>query len=213
VDTAAAAHRFRMAVWSAILSVVMGSFFVIVAYQQGWNVGVALLVGLPVVALVTYLLMGVFTNAAASTASASVYGARQGATPPVPQYSLAESLKMRGDYAAARGEFEQLFRAHPTDAEPAARLARLWRDDMNDAAEAAIWFRRALQVPGLPAGQALLLLRELVEVHVHRLGNPRPAFADLARVARTMPDTPAGSWAARELARLKADIPRDEDNV
>jgi len=213
VDTATQAQHLRGCAWAGYLGILMGFVFAAVAYARGWNVLVAYALGWVVGTALAFFAGNAAANRAAGFGSSIYAGGRKGATPPVRQYSLAESLRVRGDYMGARAEFERLIRDDPHDHEPAARLARLWRDDLNEAAEAAVWFRRALQVPGLPAGQALLLLRELVEVHVHRLGDPRPAFADLARVARTMPDTPAGSWAAGELARLKADLPRDEDTV
>ncbi|MEX0893678.1 MAG: hypothetical protein WEB88_16045 [Gemmatimonadota bacterium] len=213
VDTATQAQHLRGCAWAGYLGILMGFVFAAVAYARGWNVLVAYALGWAVGTALAFFAGNAAANRAAGFGSTIYAGGRPGATPPVRQYSLAESLKVRGNYSAARAEFERLIREDPRDYEPAARLARLWRDELNEAAEAAVWFRRALHTPGLPAGQALLLLRELVEVHVHRLGDPRPAFAELARLARTMPDTPAGSWAAGELARLKADLPRDEDTV
>lgn len=211
VDTAEQAHRFRALVWTGaggIMGAFVGGF---VANGLGFPILIGILVGLAGGWALLYASVVGFSEGAGTFAGVMAGGGRAGAIKAVRQYSLPESLAMRGDYAGARQEYERLAALYPDDSELPARLARLWRDEENRPEEAAAWFRRALAVPGLGEGQALLLLRELVEVQVHRLDAPRRAFPDLARVARTREGTPAGAWAAAELRRLKEAYPLSAD--
>ena len=214
VDTANQAQNIRGCAWAGYMGILMGFVFVAAGYMAGvsgvWYLPLYALGW--VVGTAGAFFVGNWSVSAIASGFSTLYGGRN-SIKPVRHYSLAESLKVRGDYVAARSEYERLFAADPSDHEPAARIARLWRDELNAPEEAAAWFRQALQVPGLPPGQALLLLRELVEVQVHRMGQPRRALPDLARVARTLPDTPAGTWAAAELARIKAEHPPVEDET
>jgi hypothetical protein len=99
--------------------------------------------------------------------------------------------------------FEQAIGEDPTDGQPYLRIARLKRDKMKDAEEAAVWFKRALSEATLSSGAHRLTLRELVELYEHRLGTPAKATPLLARMADAHAGTQDGEWAADELARIK----------
>src|SRR5690606_6078482 len=92
---------------------------------------------------------------------------------------------------------------YPEDVDPKVRLARLYRDALQQPEDAVVWFRRALGTPALEAGVEQGVLRELIEVYTHRLRRPREAAPWLARLAAQHAATPHGARAKRELAELK----------
>lgn len=124
-------------------------------------------------------------------------------TPSKREYSLAESLIVRGRFFDAADELQRCAEAYPEDVEPKVRLARLYRDELQQPEDAVVWFRRALGTPLVDAGVEQSVLRELVEVYTHRLRRPREAAPWLARLAAQHAATPHGAWAKRELAELK----------
>ncbi len=73
------------------------------------------------------------------------------------------------------------------------------------------WFRRAQRDARPAAGEALRIHRELAEIFLYVLREPRRAAPDLARLAEGYSHTPDGQWAARELAELKAEMARERE--
>lgn len=123
-------------------------------------------------------------------------------TPRKAEHSHAQSLAVRGAYSEAVDAYELLVVEHPKDSEPYIQLARLLRDHLDDLERAVRWFRRALRDSEVSSGKEILILREIVEIYTHRLGEPARAGPYLARIAEKYPDTPDGQWAERELQEL-----------
>lgn len=56
-----------------------------------------------------------------------------------------------------------------------------------------------------------LVRREIAELFIQRLGEPRKAASDLAKLDESRAGTPDGNWARQELARIKT-MMADEEN-
>lgn len=121
-------------------------------------------------------------------------------------YSRAEALVVRGEYEAAILAYEEAIRDAPRDGEAYLRIARIFRDHVKRPEEALLWYQRGLEEAGFSRGQEILTRREMAELFIHHLQEPRRAAPDLARLAEEYPDTVAGKWAGEELARVKREI-------
>jgi tetratricopeptide (TPR) repeat protein len=139
-----------------------------------------------------------------------VYMPSGSSTPRRREYSRAEALLVRGEYEGAIIAFETAILEDPTDPEPYLRIARLYRDRLEAPEEALQWFRRGLEEAEVSDGQEVLVRREMAELMINRLGEPRRAAPELARLAETFPDTGAGRWAREELAKIKEEMAREE---
>lgn len=139
------------------------------------------------------------------------YTTRVGATTPhQPDYSRAQALASQGHYRDAIGAYEIAAAEAGGDPQPYLAIARICRDALGDPEEAAAWFRRARRDGHLDRGQELLIAQELVELYRAKLGDPRRAIPELARIVQLAPGTPSATAAADELAALRERV-RAED--
>ncbi|MBI4409729.1 MAG: tetratricopeptide repeat protein [Gemmatimonadetes bacterium] len=138
--------------------------------------------------------------------SGRIYLGGSGSTPPKREYSLPESLVVRGQFEAALRAYEECVAEDPTDAEPYLRSARIYRDRLNRPEDAIAAFRRAIELPGIAPGQEILAWRELIDVHLLRTSEPTRALPDLARLAAKFPQDPQGQWAKQRLRELKEQL-------
>lgn len=130
-------------------------------------------------------------------------------TPPRKEHSYAESLVARGEHEEAVTAFELAVVEDPADPTPYLRIARIYRDHLDRPDDAVRWFRRALSESSASAGVATLARKELVELYIHRTGQPARAAPELARMAEELTGTADGAWAARTLREVKERM-RDE---
>lgn len=144
--------------------------------------------------------------AAGGAVGSSLYMPSGSSTPGARQYSLADTLAVRGRFFDAAAELQRCVEAYPDDVEPKLRLARLYRDQLQQPEDAVEWFRRILASAELPPTTEQAVTRELIEVYTHRLRRPRAAAPWLARLADRYPDTASGVWAKRELAEIKREM-------
>lgn len=193
VDRAEQALQLKIAVYS-LPGFILG---LIAGLRAGHPLLGSLLGGLFVGGMVFLLVRG------AGRFASGLHNPSGNTTPHTPEYSVAESLVARGRYREAVNAFEEVLAAEPTAAVPFLRIARIHRDHLGEMDESARWFRRALREADLGAGQALLARKELVELYVHRMGQPERAAPELARMAEELQGRPEGEWAARELAEVK----------
>jgi hypothetical protein len=70
------------------------------------------------------------------------------------------------------------------------------------------WFREAVTRGDEQVDVAAT--REIIEIFTHRLGTPRRALRDLARIVDSHPGTPAAEWARRERDTIRS-MMREED--
>jgi tetratricopeptide (TPR) repeat protein len=133
-----------------------------------------------------------------------------GASTPVKRgYSRAEALVAGGHYAEAALVYEVAVAEDPEDAEPYIRLARLFRDAMDQPEEAASWFKRARHEASIGTRQELVVTQELIELYLHKAGSPQRALPELARLIDRFPESPAAAAARAELAQLRRTVVQD----
>jgi len=89
----------------------------------------------------------------------------------------------------------------------ALRLARVYRDHLNDHERSISWFRNAANRTGCDAPTEIGALRELIEVYTHRMREPARALPDLARLASKHGGTTSGEWARKQIADIKKEMP------
>lgn len=143
-----------------------------------------------------------FTERMGGTARV-LYNPSGSSTPRQRDYSYAKSLAARGAYREAIQAYEEALAEEPLNPAPYLAISRILRDDLEEYQQAARWLRRTRREAELDRGQEILVARELVELYRHRVGEPRKAAPELARLAESFPDTREGEWAARELRELK----------
>ena len=124
------------------------------------------------------------------------------------EYSLADSLIARGRFDDAIEELERAAAQYAGDPEPALRLARLLRDRKRPE-DAIVWYRTAL-ARSTDAGVEIAATREIIEIHTHVLREPTRALPHLARLASRHADSPAGTWARREMADIRSAMKEEE---
>jgi hypothetical protein len=127
-------------------------------------------------------------------------------TPRKREFSRAGALEVRGDMEGAVREYGLAILEAPEDPEPFLRIARIHRDEMKDPESAVRWFRRAQRESRLSPGEAIRVHREVSEIFLYVLKEPRRAAPELAQLAEAYPGTLDGQWAARELALIKAEM-------
>jgi tetratricopeptide (TPR) repeat protein len=136
----------------------------------------------------------------AGRAAATLYA---GGSHPMPsQFSLAESLIVRGHLDQAAAELRRAADAEPDLAAPRIRLARLLRDRLRRPDEALQWFRAALASRDVDDGAALLLAHEVVDL-CRASGSARRALPTLAKVAAERPDTHIAVWAQETMQVIR----------
>jgi tetratricopeptide (TPR) repeat protein len=158
--------------------------------------------------LIWLVVVGV--TALAGRGASGIYMPTGVSTPRKREYSRAEALLVRGDREAAIAEYEAAIAADPSDPEPYLRVARILRDQLKRPADAIPWFRRAVREARPSPGLERRALREVAEIYLHHLREPRKAAPELARLAEAFPATPDGRWAREELGRVKEEMARQE---
>lgn len=200
-DAAEGVTRLR-AITNGLFGAALGALLGFFLTQKGapvWVVPICVAVG-----WVTVSLGALWIVSSAGSAVSTLYTPSGTATPHRKEHSRAEALVARGMYQEAVDALELAVGDDPGDPGPYLRIARIHRDHLGKPEEAARWFRRALREATLPAGQAFLTRRELVELYAHRMGAPEKALPELARMAEELAGTPEGEWAAAELREIKA---------
>ena len=167
-----------------------------------WGTGLVWLLAVAGFAMtfVTPLVVATLGGGAAS----KLYNPSGGSTSRKREYSHAESLAARGLYDDAVAAFEVAIAADPTDPTPHLRVARIHRDRSRRYEESARWFKSALERTEPGSALALLVTKELVELHTGKLAAPARVAPLLARLGEERAGTAEGEWAAEELRQLKA---------
>lgn len=198
-DRSALAISLMAGLLGLILGTALAVFLKVTGKAPDWVVILCPFLGAAFVTGLTLLV----THKAAGAASA-FYNPSGRSTPHKREYSQAESLVARGLYLDAVTAFELAVVDDPTDPTPYLRVARIYRDHLDEMDDAARWFRRALREADVPRGMAMLARKELVELYTHRMGAPEKALPELARMAHELAGTPEGEWAEAELKDIKS---------
>lgn len=200
VDAAGRAQAIHAMGWSLFGGVPLG-------------IALGLLLGVPLLGLfLGPVLMYLVVSAVAGVAgrgAGKVYMPSGSSTPRKKEYSRAMALEVQGQLFEAVKAYEMEVLDNPADPEPYLRIARLQRDSIRDPGAAAHWFKRAQREAVLSPGQTIRTHRELAELFIHTLKEPRKAAPELARLAELFPNTQDGGWAARTLAELKEEMARE----
>lgn len=202
-DSAEIAFRSRAAGYALIVGAV-GAAVGMVVFQA---LLLGLLAGAGVAAIVYFGSLWIAERS--GRAAASIYHPSGSSTPAVREYSFPDSLVVRGHIAEAVVEYQRLSTEFPADPEPQLRRARVLRDHVRDYGEAAAAFRAVLTIGTLKPETELAVLRELVELHVHKDKDPPRALPYLARIAQKFADTTTGRWAREEMATIKQTMQRE----
>ena len=209
VDQAARSQLLRVFFGSLVGLVLGGVAGVLGMVARDWGLLRALFVTAATWAVA--FILPVALAGLGGAAARQIYSPSGRSTPSKRGYSHAESLVARGLYQEAIDAFEVAIAEDPSDPTPYLRIARVYRDQLRRFEDAARWFRRALRDATVPAGVAHLTNRELVELYVAKLGDPRRAAPLLARVAEERAGTPEGDWATEQLAQVKVWIAAEKD--
>lgn len=196
--------RLRVLGWSivgAFLGFLLGVFLSVTRDVSGWVILLTTLVGWAMSYVGPLLILEM-----AGRAGATLYAPSGRSTPRKKEYSLAESLVVRGLYDEAAAAFQEAIDDDPQDWEPYLRIARMKRDRTSDAEGAANWFKRALSQDLMPSGVRLLVLKEYVELCGGRLGEPERAAPVLARIADEEEGSALGRWSAGALSDIRRTI-------
>jgi predicted Zn-dependent protease len=174
----------------------------------GWFAGFGLLFGFFVGAVVTYLIVSIVVER-----TGAVFGMvhnPQGETAPLqPRYSRAEALVQQGKFQEAIDTYLVSQTDRPDDPEPFMRIARICRDKLQRHDEAVFWFKQARSEAQANKAMELLIAREIMEVYA-KMGEPRRAIPELARLLERFPDDPSVAWAKQEMNALrKVTAPED----
>jgi tetratricopeptide (TPR) repeat protein len=200
-NSAEIALRIRAAALSmVVLGLCIGGGVVIHAYT-GASMWLAVIAGCTAATIV--YASALYFSERGGRIGASLFSPDSHSTPPVRQYSLADSLVARGKFDEACEAYELLAQDYPDDPEPRIRLARLLRDQLQQPEAAADWFRKVIAVKNLDAATDIAVHKEISELYMHRLHAPRRALPYLAKLSSNHPDHPFGKWARDELVEIK----------
>jgi hypothetical protein len=120
-------------------------------------------------------------------------------------FSLEDSLVIRGDIAAALELYERGIRERPGDVEVRIRAADLCQGKGANAPRAAELWREVQRHPAVLPEKMLYATHRLVDLYVGPLREPGRALVELRRIIDTFPDSTSARHAREALARLKAE--------
>ncbi|UCG87201.1 MAG: hypothetical protein JSW71_01250 [Gemmatimonadota bacterium] len=194
VDSAQRARLFQAAAWSLAGGAIgaMGGKLIGVGAIAGFVVGFA---------------VSFFVALAIAESAGKLFGTIHNpsgrSTPVVREYSYPESLAIRGRYEDAIDAYQVCCADYPEDPEPYVRIGRIYRDGLAQYDEALLWFKRARTEANIDRGRELLVTQEIIEIYSRKLGQPRRAIPELARIVDRFPGDPAADVARREMRRLR----------
>ena len=120
-----------------------------------------------------------------------------------PDYSLAESLAVRGDIAGAQRLLEAAITADPHDPTTYRMLARILRVEGREYEGAVAVLQRALKDARLDGVTHEAVMREVAELHLHFLDAPGRAATLLAKYISEKQSTHDVKWARDMLKAAK----------
>ena len=204
VDAAGRAQRLHALAWSVYGGIPLGAGIGLAIH----NLVLGIVVGPVIIFGLVVGLAGV-----AGRGAGVLYNPSGRSTPRRQEFSRARSLEVRGEYEEALRAYEVAIMEAPLQAEPYLCIARLYRDELKDPGAAVDWFRKAQREARPSAGESVRVHRELAEIFLHVLREPRRAAPELARLAEGYPTTADGRWAATELALIKEELAREHGGL
>ena len=132
-----------------------------------------------------------------------------GSAPYAKQYSLQESLAVRGDTAGAIASYEDLISGDPADLEARIRVAELHAGKGNNPQRAAECFREARRVEGIPPERDLYISNRLIDLLRGPLRDEGRALVELRRMVQLHPSSRDAVYAREAIAKLKVESIKD----
>jgi hypothetical protein len=120
-------------------------------------------------------------------------------------FSLEDSLVIRGDIAAALELYERGIRERPADVEVRIRAADLCQGKGAKPQRAADLWRDVQRHPAVLPERMLYATHRLVDLYIGPLKEPGRALVELRRIIDTFPNSTSARHARDALARLKAE--------
>ena len=121
------------------------------------------------------------------------------------QYSLEDSLLMRGDVAGALASYERVIADAPDQAQPRLRAAEVcFKSKMNEKAESL--FRGVQRLPHVAAKDDIYASHRLVDLYRTWPGNETKGLRELRRLIDTYPNTDVAARAREGLVSLKGQL-------
>ena len=202
---------FRLFAWSLVGPLLGGAASVVGVTQAGWSVSSAAYVMVFCWALAFFAPLAVMRIS--GSAARNIHAPSGATTPHKKEYSYPESLVVRGMYEDAISAFElALLEEDATDPIPYLRIARIYRDHLDQYEDSARWLKRALRDASMNSGLTTLTRKELVELYAVKMNAPEKAAPMLAQLAEEREGTPEGEWAAEELTKIKEGIAEERDD-
>jgi tetratricopeptide (TPR) repeat protein len=123
-------------------------------------------------------------------------------TPYIEQFSMQDSLVMRGDVDQALRSLESLIADQPNAIAARIKSAELYVKQ-RDNQRAAELFTEALRVPSISAGEDVYVRNRLVDLLSGPLDQPGRALVELRRLIDRHPESAAAKHAGAALSTLK----------
>ena len=202
VDSVRHVEQLRIVEWS-LVGLPMGGALAVLLFDTSVLIG-TLTVG-PIVSLCIWVILRSIVTAS-GVAAAQLFTPSGRSTPFGGALSREETLIVRGRLEEAIEALIARAMEDPRDPRPRVRLAELYRDELRDLEESAVWYRRAAAVPGLSPDSARQVLRELLELCRDRLGRPEMALPALRRAADLHAGSRLGVWAGQEIRAIRAPL-------
>lgn len=174
--------------------------------RAGVNFFAALLLGIVGAVIIAALILR-FADSAGAGFMSFIWPS--GGTPYAKQYSLQESLAIRGDIAAAIASYEEVIAADPTDVEARIRVAELHATKGGDPRRAAEVFREARKVEGISAERDLYISNRLVDLLRGPLRDEGRAIVELRRIVQLFPATRDAQFARQAISNMKVESIKD----
>lgn len=134
-------------------------------------------------------------------------------TPYAKQYSLQESLAIRGDTAGAIAAYEAVIAEDPGDVEARVRVAELHASKGANPQRALEVFKDARRVSGITPERDLYISNRIIDLLRGPLGDEGRALVELRRMVQLHPGSRDASFARDAIAKMKVDSIKDSRDV
>lgn len=173
--------------------------------------GVRLWIGVPIgigAAIIAAVLIHYFSEATGQ-GFLSFLQPSGSSTPYEKQYSLQDSLAIRGDVASAIASYEEIIAADPADVEARIRAAELHAAKGGNPKRAAECFLEARRVPGLTPARDLYISNRLIDLLRGPLKDEGRAMVELRRLVHLHPTSRDAHFARDAIAKMKVESVKD----
>lgn len=188
-------------------ALIMIMFVALALKLLGYPLVIGIPIGMVVAALFVYLIHH-FAEAS-GRGFLSFLQPSGSSTPYEKQYSLQESLAIRGDVAGAIASYEEIIAADPTDVEARIRAAELHATKGGNPKRAAECFVEARRVPGLTPARDLYISNRLIDLLRGPLKDEGRALVELRRLVQLHPGSRDAQFARDAIAKMKVASVKD----